>query len=87
MKDFFRLAGLKKIKEFSVGAYAALNFWGRQDKDAIKYFYDTIDVGETTRLNQGYLLLLMEKNNIEKSVSVVRGKRHLALRNAVTSSC
>jgi hypothetical protein len=55
MKDFFRLAGLKNIKEFSVGAYAALNFWGREDKD-IKYFYDSIDLGEITRLNQGYLL-------------------------------
>lgn len=63
MKDYFKAAGLKNIKEYSVGPYHALQFWG-QDKKEIKNFYDNLSAEELEKLNQGYLLFTYgEKKN------------------------
>jgi ubiquinone/menaquinone biosynthesis C-methylase UbiE len=55
MKNYFKAAGLKNIKEYSVGTYHSLQFWGL-DKKEIKNFYDSLDPEELQTLNQGYLL-------------------------------
>jgi ubiquinone/menaquinone biosynthesis C-methylase UbiE len=55
MKDYFKAARLDNIKEYSVGPYHALNFFGL-DKKEIKNFYDTCTSDELQNLNQGYLL-------------------------------
>jgi len=55
MKKYFNAAGLKNIKEYSVGTYNSLQFWGL-DKKEIKSFYDNLEFKELQNLNQGYLL-------------------------------
>ena len=55
MKDYFNATGLKNIKEFSVGTYHSLSFWGKDEKE-IKNFYDNLSFEELQNLNQGYLL-------------------------------
>lgn len=55
MKELFVAAGLSNIKEFSVGSYDALQFWGSSNKD-IKDFFDSLCLEELRSLNQGYLL-------------------------------
>ncbi len=63
MKDYFKAAGLKNIKEYSVGPYHAINFWGSDEKE-IKIFFDSLSPEELKKLNQGYLLFTYgEKNN------------------------
>ena len=56
MKDYFRAAGLKNIKEHSVGNYHTLQFWGLNKKE-IRNFFDNLSFRELQNLNQGYLLL------------------------------
>lgn len=60
MKDYFEAAGLKNIKEYSVGPYHSLQFWGK-DKKEIKNFYDNLTSEELQNLNQGYLLFTYGK--------------------------
>jgi ubiquinone/menaquinone biosynthesis C-methylase UbiE len=55
MINYFKLAGLKKIKEYSVGPYHSIRFWGQAEKE-IKSFYDSLSSEELEKLNQGYLL-------------------------------
>lgn len=55
MKNYFEFAGLKNIKEYSIGIYQSVNFWG-SDKTEIKSFYDSLGLREAKNLNQGYLL-------------------------------
>lgn len=55
MKGYFKAAGLKNIKEYSVGTYHSLRFWGK-DKKEIKSFFDNLRFEELQNLNQGYLL-------------------------------
>ena len=55
MKNCFEEAGLQNVKEYSVGAYHALQFWGC-DKKEINRFYDSLSLEELQGLNQGYLL-------------------------------
>ncbi|MFH1776938.1 MAG: methyltransferase domain-containing protein [Candidatus Omnitrophota bacterium] len=55
MKPYFKKAGYRNIKEYSVGSYHALNFV-RGDKKAIKKFYNSLSMYELRELNQGYLL-------------------------------
>jgi len=55
LKDYFKEAGLKNIKEYSVDPYHSLNFLG-SDKKGIKIFYDNLSFEELQKLNQGYLL-------------------------------
>jgi ubiquinone/menaquinone biosynthesis C-methylase UbiE len=63
MKNFFKAAGLKKIKEYSLGPYHAIKFWSENDR-IIKIFYDHLDPSELRKLNQGYLLFTYgEKKN------------------------
>lgn len=56
MKNYFKVVGLKNIKEYSVGSYHTLQFWG-SDKKEIKNFFDNLGCKELHDLNQGYLLL------------------------------
>ncbi len=55
MKDYFRIAGLKNIKEHTVGNYHTLQFWGL-NKVGIRNFFDNLSFRELQNLNQGYLV-------------------------------
>jgi malonyl-CoA O-methyltransferase len=55
MEDYFKAASLKNIKEYSVGTYHSLQFWGKDEKE-IKKFCDNFGHEELQNLNQGYLL-------------------------------
>lgn len=55
MKPLFEAAGLGQIKEFSVGTYHTLNFWGEQHPE-IKKFLDHLSSEELQSMNMGYLL-------------------------------
>jgi len=55
MQDFYKKAGLKNIKEFSVGTFHALNFFETGKKEA-RDFFSELNAEEISRLNQGYLL-------------------------------
>jgi len=55
MRGYFKAAGLKNIKEYSIGTYHSLQFWGK-DKKEIKNFYESLSFEELQNLNQGYLL-------------------------------
>ena len=55
MKKYFEDAGLRNIRESSVGPYHSLEFWGSKMSE-IKRFYDSLSLQELEGLNQGYLL-------------------------------
>jgi malonyl-CoA O-methyltransferase len=55
MRKYFEAAGLKNIREFSVGTYHSVEFWGSKMSE-IKSFYDSLSLRELEGLNQGYLL-------------------------------
>jgi malonyl-CoA O-methyltransferase len=55
MKGYFEKAGLRNVKEYSVGPYHALEF-SRKSKQEFKKFYDSLNRDELASLNQGYLL-------------------------------
>ena len=55
VKTYFKVAALKNIKEYSVGPYHSIKFWGHAEKE-IKSFYDNLSPEELKKLNQGYLL-------------------------------
>ena len=55
MKEYFRAAGLKNIKEYSVGTYHSMNFL-KSIKSESELFYDSLSMHEIENLNQGYLL-------------------------------
>jgi malonyl-CoA O-methyltransferase len=55
MKKYFNDAGLKNIKEYSVGIYHPLQFWDAEKKE-IKRFYNSLNFKELQNLNQGYLI-------------------------------
>jgi malonyl-CoA O-methyltransferase len=55
MKNYFKAAGLKNIKEFSVGTYHSINFLNSIEKE-FRNFYNSISLDEIQKLNQGYLL-------------------------------
>lgn len=55
MKNYFKEARLKSIKEFSLGTYHAVQFLSFFSKE-IKNFYNSIGLNEVQKLNQGYLL-------------------------------
>lgn len=62
MKNYFRVAGLKKIKEYSVAPYHSIQFWGQAERD-IKSFYDSLSPEELQKLDQGYLLFTYGEKN------------------------
>lgn len=55
MRNYFEAAGLKKIKEYSVGSYHALAFDDSR-KEMAKEFFDQLSAEELQTMNQGYLL-------------------------------
>lgn len=54
MKSFFKKAGLRKIKEYSIDPYHSLEFV--ENKTTFKEFFDSFDKKELQKLNQGYLI-------------------------------
>ncbi|MBI4309467.1 MAG: methyltransferase domain-containing protein [Candidatus Omnitrophica bacterium] len=55
MRPLFEAAGLNDVREYSVGATHALQFWGSAHED-IKKFFGHLSMEEIHSLNQGYLL-------------------------------
>jgi malonyl-CoA O-methyltransferase len=55
LKECFKNAGLKNIQEYSIGTYHSLEFIN-QGKAEFKDFFDSLDLKEIEKLNQGYLL-------------------------------
>lgn len=55
MKNYFEAAGLKNIKEFSIGTYHTLAF-ENSGNALIKEFFDHLSLKELQEMNQGYLL-------------------------------
>lgn len=62
VKNYFKVAALKNIKEYSVGPYHSIKFWGQAEKE-IKSFYDNLSPEELKKLNQGYLLFTYGEKN------------------------
>ena len=55
MRPLFEAAGLHNIREYSIGTYHTLQFWGSRHRE-IKEFFDHLSPQEIRSLNQGYLL-------------------------------
>jgi len=55
VKPYFEKAGLRNIKEYSVGIYHTIRFLNSYSNE-IKDFYDSLSYDEIKKLNQGYLL-------------------------------
>jgi ubiquinone/menaquinone biosynthesis C-methylase UbiE len=55
MKDYFKAAGLRNIKEFSVGTTHSTRFLNSIEKE-FRNFYNNLSLDEIQKLNQGYLL-------------------------------
>lgn len=55
MQHYFEVAGLKNIKEFSIGTYHAVCFDQEEHRET-KEFFDHLSFEELQQMNQGYLL-------------------------------
>lgn len=55
MKDLFKTAGLKNIKEYSIGTYHSVTFF-KSIESEFRLFFDNISINEIKKLNIGYLL-------------------------------
>ena len=55
MRKIFKDVGLKSIEEYSVGTYHSLEFMGGSKRE-FKNFFDSLNLEELERMDQGYLL-------------------------------